>query len=71
MWQNLTIQHLIVSRQALEDPVASVRDAFAETLGSLLALGMNPEAQVSIYILVFSGFSTIPASFIISPLKSY
>ncbi|KAH1200450.1 Protein SWEETIE [Glycine max] len=28
------------------DPVSSVRDAFAETLGSLLALGMNPEAQV-------------------------
>uniref|UniRef100_A0A0R0FEX9 HEAT repeat-containing protein 5B n=1 Tax=Glycine max TaxID=3847 RepID=A0A0R0FEX9_SOYBN len=32
--------------KALEDPVSSVRDAFAETLGSLLALGMNPEAQV-------------------------
>ncbi|XP_058736234.1 protein SWEETIE-like isoform X1 [Vicia villosa] len=32
--------------KALEDPVASVRDAFAETLGSLLALGMNPEAQI-------------------------
>ncbi|OIW06503.1 hypothetical protein TanjilG_26692 [Lupinus angustifolius] len=31
---------------ALEDPVSSVRDAFAEALGSLLALGMNPEAQV-------------------------
>ncbi|XP_057449103.1 protein SWEETIE-like [Lotus japonicus] len=46
VWQNLTIQHLIVSRQALEDQVSSVRDAFAETLGSLLALGMNPEAQV-------------------------
>ncbi|KAK7374934.1 hypothetical protein VNO80_08377 [Phaseolus coccineus] len=28
------------------DPVSSVRDVFAETLGSLLALGMNPEAQV-------------------------
>lgn len=25
----------------------SVRDAFSEALGSLLALGMNPEAQVS------------------------
>ncbi|TKY64772.1 HEAT repeat-containing protein 5B [Spatholobus suberectus] len=32
--------------KALEDPVSSVRDAFAETLGSLLALGMNPESQV-------------------------
>ncbi|XP_020536843.1 protein SWEETIE isoform X2 [Jatropha curcas] len=32
--------------RALEDPVSSVRDAFAEALGLLLALGMNPEAQV-------------------------
>ncbi|KAL8123865.1 hypothetical protein AgCh_011749 [Apium graveolens] len=32
--------------KALEDPVSSVRDAFAEALGALLALGMNPEAQV-------------------------
>ncbi|KAK7295809.1 hypothetical protein RJT34_18721 [Clitoria ternatea] len=32
--------------KALEDPVSSVRDAFAETLGSLLALVMNPGAQV-------------------------
>ncbi|XP_027350855.1 protein SWEETIE [Abrus precatorius] len=32
--------------KALEDPVSSVRDAFAETLGSLLALGKNAEAQV-------------------------
>lgn len=32
--------------KALEDPIASVRDAFAEALGLLLALGMNPEAQV-------------------------
>ncbi|GMY24387.1 protein SWEETIE isoform X4 [Fagus crenata] len=32
--------------KALDDPVSSVRDAFAEALGSLLALGMNPEAQV-------------------------
>ncbi|KAF8399147.1 hypothetical protein HHK36_015012 [Tetracentron sinense] len=32
--------------KALEDPVPSVRDAFAEALGALLALGMNPEAQV-------------------------
>ncbi|KAF7819995.1 HEAT repeat-containing protein 5B isoform X1 [Senna tora] len=31
---------------ALEDPISSVRDAFSEALGSLLALGMNPEAQV-------------------------
>ncbi|KAK6255693.1 hypothetical protein SCA6_016998, partial [Theobroma cacao] len=31
---------------ALEDPITSVRDAFAEALGSLIALGMNPEAQV-------------------------
>ncbi|XAR51547.1 hypothetical protein NMG60_11006202 [Bertholletia excelsa] len=32
--------------KALEDPVSSVRDAFAEALGAVLALGMNPEAQV-------------------------
>ncbi|CAK9150708.1 unnamed protein product [Ilex paraguariensis] len=32
--------------KALEDPISSVRDAFAEALGALLALGMNPEAQV-------------------------
>lgn len=32
--------------KALEDPISSVRDAFAEALGSLLALGMNPQAQV-------------------------
>ncbi|XP_044468488.1 protein SWEETIE isoform X3 [Mangifera indica] len=32
--------------KALEDPLLAVRDAFAEALGSLLALGMNPEAQV-------------------------
>ncbi|KAG5247535.1 HEAT repeat-containing protein [Salix suchowensis] len=32
--------------KALEDPVLLVRDAFSEALGSLLALGMNPEAQV-------------------------
>ncbi|KAL3844866.1 hypothetical protein ACJIZ3_002269 [Penstemon smallii] len=32
--------------KALEDPVESVRDAFAEALGALLALGMNPDAQV-------------------------
>ncbi|WCJ25388.1 HEAT repeat-containing protein [Euphorbia peplus] len=32
--------------KALEDPESSVRDAFSEALGSLLALGMNPEAQV-------------------------
>ncbi|KAG5247588.1 HEAT repeat-containing protein [Salix suchowensis] len=38
----LRIQLLI----ALEDPVLLVRDAFSEALGSLLALGMNPEAQV-------------------------
>uniref|UniRef100_A0A6N2MGS2 Uncharacterized protein n=1 Tax=Salix viminalis TaxID=40686 RepID=A0A6N2MGS2_SALVM len=31
--------------KALEDPVLLVRDAFSEALGSLLALGMNPEAQ--------------------------
>ncbi|KAI9153290.1 hypothetical protein LWI28_008916 [Acer negundo] len=31
---------------ALEDPISSVRDAFAEALGLLLALGMNPQAQV-------------------------
>ncbi|KAG5245658.1 HEAT repeat-containing protein [Salix suchowensis] len=38
----LRIQLLI----ALEDPVLLVMDAFSEALGSLLALGMNPEAQV-------------------------
>ncbi|KAK3212082.1 hypothetical protein Dsin_016788 [Dipteronia sinensis] len=32
--------------KALEDPISSVRDAFAEALGLLLALGMNPQAQV-------------------------
>ncbi|PIA63576.1 hypothetical protein AQUCO_00201132v1 [Aquilegia coerulea] len=32
--------------KALDDPVSSVRDAFAEALGALLALGMNPDAQV-------------------------
>ncbi|KAK3035229.1 hypothetical protein RJ639_033863 [Escallonia herrerae] len=32
--------------KALEDPISSVRDAFTEALGALLALGMNPEAQV-------------------------
>ncbi|XP_023550989.1 protein SWEETIE isoform X2 [Cucurbita pepo subsp. pepo] len=32
--------------KAFEDPISSVRDAFAEALGLLLALGMNPEAQV-------------------------
>ncbi|GFZ18959.1 HEAT repeat-containing protein [Actinidia rufa] len=32
--------------KALEDPVSRVRDAFAEALGAVLALGMNPEAQV-------------------------
>ncbi|EXB97166.1 hypothetical protein L484_008656 [Morus notabilis] len=31
---------------ALEDTVPSVRDAFAEALGSLLALGINPDTQV-------------------------
>ncbi|KAK4416508.1 protein SWEETIE [Sesamum alatum] len=32
--------------KALEDPEKSVRDAFAEALGALLALAMNPDAQV-------------------------
>ncbi|KAG1327093.1 putative HEAT repeat-containing protein [Cocos nucifera] len=32
--------------KALEDPIQSVRDAFAEALGVLLALAMNPEAQI-------------------------
>ncbi|KAL7606152.1 hypothetical protein Lser_V15G19771 [Lactuca serriola] len=32
--------------KALEDPVSSVRDAFAEALGAVLALVMNPQAQV-------------------------
>uniref|UniRef100_A0A6N2NIE1 Uncharacterized protein n=1 Tax=Salix viminalis TaxID=40686 RepID=A0A6N2NIE1_SALVM len=35
-----------VKAVGLEDPVLLVRDAFSEALGSLLALGMNPEAQV-------------------------
>ncbi|KAG0503480.1 hypothetical protein HPP92_003552 [Vanilla planifolia] len=33
--------------KALEDPVSSVRDAFAEALGALLALVMNPAGQVN------------------------
>ncbi|XWS30691.1 hypothetical protein CRYUN_Cryun23aG0008700 [Craigia yunnanensis] len=37
------LYHLLL---ALEDSVTTVRDAFAEALGSLIALGMNPEAQV-------------------------
>ncbi|XP_042482269.1 protein SWEETIE [Macadamia integrifolia] len=32
--------------KALEDLVSSVRDTFAEALGAVLALGMNPGAQV-------------------------
>ncbi|EPS72441.1 hypothetical protein M569_02317, partial [Genlisea aurea] len=32
--------------KALEDSEKSVRDAFTEALGALLALGMNPDAQV-------------------------
>ncbi|XP_071711040.1 protein SWEETIE [Rutidosis leptorrhynchoides] len=32
--------------KALEDRESSVRDAFADALGALLALGMNPHAQV-------------------------
>ncbi|XP_072983205.1 protein SWEETIE isoform X2 [Typha latifolia] len=32
--------------KGLEDHISSVRDAFAEALGALLALSMNPEAQV-------------------------
>ncbi|XP_006656123.1 protein SWEETIE isoform X2 [Oryza brachyantha] len=32
--------------KGLEDHVSSVRDAFAEALGSLLALAVNPDAQV-------------------------
>ncbi|ESQ28765.1 hypothetical protein EUTSA_v10017993mg [Eutrema salsugineum] len=32
--------------KGIEDSESSVRDAFAEALGSLLALGMHPEAQV-------------------------
>lgn len=32
--------------KALEDPLKPVRDAFADALGALLALGMNPDAQV-------------------------
>ncbi|KAL4570973.1 hypothetical protein LXL04_017722 [Taraxacum kok-saghyz] len=32
--------------KALEDPVSTVRDAFAEALGAVLALVINPQAQV-------------------------
>ncbi|XP_047310511.1 protein SWEETIE isoform X2 [Impatiens glandulifera] len=32
--------------KAFEDPVSSVRDAYAEALGAILAIGMNPDAQV-------------------------
>ncbi|PRQ53156.1 hypothetical protein RchiOBHm_Chr2g0163391 [Rosa chinensis] len=38
------IMQFAVDADVLEDPVSSVRDA--EALGSLLALGMNPDAQV-------------------------
>ncbi|KAH6795202.1 hypothetical protein C2S52_005679 [Perilla frutescens var. hirtella] len=34
----------------LEDPVKPVRDAFADALGALLALGMNPDAQLPFHI---------------------
>ncbi|MQL75044.1 hypothetical protein Taro_007416, partial [Colocasia esculenta] len=33
--------------KALEDPASSVRDAFAEALGAILALGMNPQEQMN------------------------
>ncbi|KAK1288937.1 hypothetical protein QJS10_CPB19g01585 [Acorus calamus] len=33
---------------ALEDPMPSVRDAFAEALGAILALGINPGMQVRV-----------------------
>jgi hypothetical protein len=37
--------------KGLEDNVSAVRDSFAEALGSLLALAVNPDAQVcEIYI---------------------
>ncbi|KAJ0962918.1 hypothetical protein J5N97_028040 [Dioscorea zingiberensis] len=32
--------------KALEDSVSAIRDAFSEALGALIALAMNPEAQV-------------------------
>ncbi|XP_021759988.1 protein SWEETIE-like isoform X1 [Chenopodium quinoa] len=34
--------------KAFNDPNSSIRDAFAEALGAVLALGMNPEAQVQL-----------------------
>ncbi|KMT18503.1 hypothetical protein BVRB_2g026440 isoform A [Beta vulgaris subsp. vulgaris] len=34
--------------KAFNDPTSAVRDAFAEALGAVLALGMNPEAQVQL-----------------------
>jgi hypothetical protein len=32
--------------QGLEDSVSSVRDSFSEALGAILALSVNPDAQV-------------------------
>ncbi|KAL8510664.1 hypothetical protein ACS0TY_017473 [Phlomoides rotata] len=41
-----SLQHFKSPKKtALEDHVKSVRDDFAEALGALLALGMNPDAQ--------------------------
>ncbi|XP_042449151.1 protein SWEETIE-like [Zingiber officinale] len=37
---------IVYCLKALVDPTSSVRDAFAEALGGLLALATNPEAQV-------------------------
>ncbi|KAJ4850066.1 hypothetical protein Tsubulata_019358 [Turnera subulata] len=37
--------HCIKAGCAFEDPVSSVRDAFAEALGSLLALGVQPRGK--------------------------
>ena len=43
--------------------MSSVRDAFAEALGALLALGMNPEAQVFFWCKVCILFPTISKHF--------
>ncbi|CAH1418703.1 unnamed protein product [Lactuca virosa] len=45
-FRRTVVQRSLLLQQALEDPVSSVRDAFAEALGAVLALVMNPQAQV-------------------------
>lgn len=52
---SIKIPYLIyfASYKALEDRESSVRDAFADALGALLALGLNPQAQVYHLVLKF------------------